>query len=116
MNEENKTSSVVLIESDTGHSLSVDRLRSAASNVREELGYRRPHVRAAMDLAELLADDPNLTSNPGNALRAYALASTILVGTARRFSRTVSDSVETYEARELLVRATQAAGVRRRIC
>lgn len=115
MNEEAKASSVMLIDNGAGRFLPVDRLKASVANVREDLGYRRPHVRAAMDLVELLADDPNLTSDPGSALRAYSLASTVLVGTARRFSRAVSSHVETCEARELLVRAAEASGVRRYI-
>lgn len=60
------------------------KLKDAIFETRSELGYRRPHVRAAMDLAAVIADDPNLSDDPANAYKVVWLASHILAKAERK--------------------------------
>ena len=55
-----------------------DKLRHVIEEIRPELGYRRPHVRAALDLAQLIADDPNLSRSRLTGFNAFLLASDVL--------------------------------------
>ena len=47
-------------------------------NARLSYGHRRPHVRAAIDLAKLAIRDPFLKSDPTSSFRATMLASQVL--------------------------------------
>lgn len=55
-----------------------DKLRRVIQEIRPELGYRRPHVRAALDLAQLMADDPSLGRSRVSGFNAFLLASDVL--------------------------------------
>ena len=66
------------------NTIRTDKLKDAICEARSELGYRRPHVRAAMDLAAVIADDPNLSDDPANAFKVVLLASHILAKAQRK--------------------------------
>ncbi|MEM7216695.1 MAG: hypothetical protein AAF423_14245 [Pseudomonadota bacterium] len=56
-----------------------DKQRKVIDEIKPELGHRRPYVRAALDLAQLVADDPGLNQNRVNGVNAFLLAGDVLM-------------------------------------
>ncbi len=55
-----------------------EKLRKVIEEIEPELGHRRPHVRAAFELVQLIADDPNLSRNRYNGFKVFLLVSDVL--------------------------------------